>query len=305
MPFHLDYRPKTLEEVIGNNETKDSLRSIFTRTDRPHSYLFSGASGCGKTSFGRIIKSMLECSDSDFMELNSANSRGIDTVREISQNCHYSPIDGKVKVYLLDEAHQFTGPAAQALLKILEDTPSHVYIILCTTEPEKLLKTIHTRCTSYQVKSLSDKEMRILIERVLEKEKVTDFSDSVLKEIIRVAEGCPRQALVVLDQIIDILEEDKALAAVSVMSFGDAEVIDICRAVYKGDEWNSLKGKVKTVIQNVEPEKIRYAILGYMTAILLSKPDDRASILIDMFSENTYSCGKWGLVNNIYLATKK
>jgi DNA polymerase-3 subunit gamma/tau len=305
MPLHLDYRPATLDEIIGNESVKDSLSSIFARKDRPHTFLFIGPSGTGKTTLGRIVKNMLECSDSDFIELNSANTRGIDTIRELSQNCHYSPIDGNVKVYLLDEVHQQTKDAQHAILKLLEDTPSHVYIILCTTEPEKLLKTIHTRCTTYQTKPLTEKETKALLCSVLKKEKVSDFSDKVLNEIIRVSEGCPRQALVILDQVIDILDETAAFSAVSSFSSEEAEVIDICRALFKNENWNTVKGKVKAVIQNVEPEKIRYAILGYMQAVLLNKADDRASMLIDLFSENTYSSGKAGLVNSIYLATKK
>lgn len=309
MPFHLDYRPQTLDDVVGNDAIKDSLRTIFAREDRPHAYLFTGPSGCGKTTFGRIIKTMLECSDSDFMEMNSANSRGIDTVRDISQNCHYSPMDGKVKVYLLDEAHQFTGPAAQALLKFLEDTPKHVYVILCTTNPEKLLRTIHTRCTTYQVKPLDENQTRELIEHVIVTEgiKLKEFPKSVIDEIVLVAEGCPRQALVILDQVIDIVDEKAALNTVATMNFGEfgeAEVIDICRAIYKGESWNSFKGKVKTVTENVEPERIRHAILGYMSAILLSKADDRASQIIDLFSENTYDTGKVGIVQACYESTK-
>jgi DNA polymerase-3 subunit gamma/tau len=307
MPLHLDYRPKKLNEVVGNDSIKESLETIFARKDKPHSYLFTGPSGCGKTTFGRIIRNMLGCSDSDFMELNTANSRGIDTVRELSQNCHYSPIDGDVKVYLLDECHQFTGPAAQALLKVLEDTPKHVYIILCTTEPDKLLRTIHTRCTTYQVKTLSNREIKSLLEDVLKSEKINDFSSKVLNAIINSAEGCPRQALVILDQVIDIMDEETALKTVYTVSFGEAEIIDICRALYKNEErWDTIKSKVKAVIENNEPESIRMAILGYMTSILLSKNiDDRASMIIDMFSENTFSSGKAGIVNTLYLLTKR
>lgn len=308
MPLHLDYRPKSLDELVGNKAVKDSLKTIFAiaRKDRPHSYLLTGPAGCGKTTVGRIIKNMLGCSDYDFLELNSANSRGIDTIREITVNCHYSPIDGLVKVYLLDECHQFSGAAAEALLKILEDTPSHVYFILCTTEPEKLKKTIHTRCSTYMVSSLSDKETRFLLQSVLDSEKVTDFSEKVLDEIVKVAEGCPRQALVILDQVIDILDDDEAIKAVSTIKFEEAEVIDICRGLYQKESWETMRHKVKLVTQNIEPEKIRYAILGYMTTILLSKKrDDRASEIIDMMSENTFYSGKAGLINNIYILSFK
>lgn len=305
MPFHLDYRPKTLDEVIGNDAVKDSLKSIFERKDKPHSYMFTGPSGAGKTTIGRIVKTMLGCSDLDFMEFNSANTRGIDTLRDVMQNCHYYPIDGKVKVYMFDEVHQWLGPVQNAVLKFLEDTPAHVFIILCTTEPEKLIKTIHTRCTSYQVKLLNDKQMKQLIQRVLDGEKVTDMSEAVVNEIIRVSDGCPRQALVILDQVIDILDETKALAAVSAMSVGEAEVIEICRGVYNGESWKTLKEKLKLIERNTESEKIRYAILGYLNSIVLSSGDERASDLIDIFSENTFYSGKAGITRMCHLGSKK
>lgn len=304
MPLHLDYRPKTLDDVIGNDGIKESLQTIFARKDRPHTYLFSGPSGCGKTTIGRIIKEMLGCSDSDFMEYNSANTRGIDTVRDVMQNCHYSPIDGPVKVYLFDECHQWLAPVQNAILKFLEDTPEHVYAILCTTEPDRLIKTIHTRCTSYQVKTLSDKNITKLILNVVEKENITDFSDKVVKEIVRVAEGCPRQALVILDQVIDILDEESAVAAVSSMSFGEAEVLDICRAVYQGEKWDTFKVKLKAVEGHVEPESIRHAVLGYLNTILLSKDDGRAAELINLFSENTFYSGKPGITYMCYMSAK-
>jgi len=307
MPLHIDYRPKTLDEFIGNDAVKKSLKSIFEREkDRPHSYLFSGPSGCGKTTLGRILANMLGCSEMDFHEYNMSNMRGIDTVREITQNCHYSGLASRTKIYLLDEVHRQTPDAQNAILKVLEDTPSHVYFILCTTEPEKLIKTILTRCTTYNVKPLTDVQMKKLITWVLNKEKISDFFPSVEKEIISISEGCPRQALVILDQVIDVLDEQKALEVVVAISIGEAEVIDICRGIISGVSWGDLKEKVRIVLQNTEPEKVRYAILGYFSAVLLnSKKHDRASEIIDMFSENTYYSGKAGIVNAIYLCTKR
>ena len=277
---------------------------MLNREDRPHSFLLTGPSGCGKTTIGRIIKEMLECSDEDYYEYNTANTRGIDTIRDIAQSVNYAPIISGCKIYLLDECHQFTGAAANALLKLLEDTPSHVYFILCTTDPEKLLKTILTRCTTYQVKPLSDKEISALINWVLgcEEKKI---AGEVIKEIVRVAEGCPRQALVILDQIIDIKDVKEAVAAVAAVTVGEAEVIDICRHLIAHKDWNSIREKVKIVLQNTEPEKLRLAILGYFAAVLLnSKSNDRASEVIDLFSENTYSSGRAGVINQIYLACK-
>ncbi len=307
MPLHIDYRPRTLDEVIGNDDVRESIKSVFGREDRPHTFLFIGPSGCGKTTMGRIIAKMAGCSNYDFKEYNAANTRGIETIREISQTCHYAGMESKVKVYLIDECHQLTGPAAEATLKILEDTPPHVYFILCTTEPEKLSRTMLTRCTTYQMRLLSNEEINKLINWVLISEGLSNsFSKEVIKEIVRVSEGCPRQALVILDQVIDIEDEKKAMKAVSTISVGSAEVIEICRLLLQGTSWEVMKDKVKMVLQGTESEKLRYAIIGYMSAVLLnSKSNDRASNLIDLFGENTYSTGKPGIVNMIYLACGK
>ncbi len=304
MALNLKYRPSTLEELVGNEAIKNSLKSLLPREDRPHAYLFTGPSGSGKTTLGRIIANMLGCEFEDLQEFNSANTRGIDTIREITQNSHYAALVGKVKVYILDEFQQVLGPAANALLKVLEDCPKHVYFILCTTEPDKIIATIKNRCTTYQTALLTDIQMKKLLTWVLEKEGIADFSSKVLKEIIRVSEGCPRQALVVLDSVIDILDEKEALEAVSVVTVGEAEVIDICRALIDDASWKSIKGKVKDVLSKTEPEKLRYGILGYLSSVLLSSDkNDRVSNLIDVFSENTYSSGKAGIVNSIYLST--
>lgn len=306
MPFHLDYRPKTFDEVIGNDHVKDSLMTILERKDKPHTYLFTGPSGTGKTTIGRIFKDMLGCSETDFAEFNSANTRGIDTIREVMQNCHYSPLDGKVKVYLFDEVHQWLAPVQNAILKFLEDTPPHVYVILCTTDPDRLISAVHTRCTAYMMKLLNNKQMRQVIQRVLDGEKVTDMPKSVIDEIIRVADGCPRQALVILDQVIDILDEDRALAAVTAIGGGGgAEMIDLCRGVFRGEDWKTFKDKLKYMEENTEPEKIRYAILGYLNSVVLASGDERASALIDIFSENTFYSGKAGITRMCHLACKK
>ena len=305
MPLHISYRPTTLDELIGNDSIRSSLKTLLAREDRPHAFLFTGPSGTGKTTLGRIIANMLHCEFEDLQEFNSANTRGIDTIREISQNSHYSALIGKVKVYVLDEFHQVLAAAANALLKVLEDCPKHVYFILCTTEPDKLLATIRNRCTTYQTSLLTNIQMQKLLNWVLKKEGVNDFSEKVLKEIVRVSEGCPRQALVVLDSVIDIVDEKEALEAVSFVTVGEAEVIDICRAIMNKQSWKSIKGKVKEVLSKTEPEKLRYAVLGYMSSVLLSKDnDDRISELIDIFSENSYSSGRAGVINQIYLSCK-
>lgn len=307
MPLHLDFRPSILEEVYGNESVKVSLQSIFAREkDRPHAYMFTGPSGCGKTTFGRIIASLLKCSEDDLFEYNTANMRGIDTVREIDNNCKYAPMQGNVKVYLLDEFHKTTKDFQNAFLKLLEDPPSHVYFVLCTTDPDNVIKTIHTRCTTYQVKPLLNAQMKKLLNDILISEGIEDFPTKVLEKIIEVSEGCARQALVILDQVIDITEETTALDAVNAFTGETHDLIEICRMLI--DRKDPKKwGKIRVMLKGIEaePENVRRSISNYMSAVLLGRDsDDRIAEILGCFTDNWFNSGKGGMVQALYFASK-
>ena len=148
--LHQLYRPESFDEVIGNEDTIERLKAVLgNEIRRPHSYLLHGPAGCGKTTLGRIIAKEVGCKGMDFVELDSADFRGIQSVRGIRRQTAYAPMESECRVWLLDEAHALTNDAQTALLKALEEPPSHVYFILCTTMPEKLLPTLRSRCSQY------------------------------------------------------------------------------------------------------------------------------------------------------------
>lgn len=314
MPLHIDCRPATLDAVIGNDGIKEAIKAKFLPTegglyDPPHSVLFVGPSGCGKTTLARIVAGMLGCSPSDIQEFNSSNTRGIDTIREIAQNSMYAPMSGKVKVYILDEVHRMTKDAQNALLKLLEDTPKHVFFLLATTDPEMLIKAILTRCMKFEVKSLANPQMLTLLKETVVNAGIslTDFSDKVLNLIVKTAEGCPRQAMILLDSVIDIEDEEKALDAVSAATATATDSIELCRLLLTTNKgrWNDAKFYLKNLMD--DPEKTRYGILGYMNSVLLSdncKDTDHVSLVIDCFIESFMYSGKAGLTNAVYNACK-
>jgi DNA polymerase-3 subunit gamma/tau len=208
MTLNVDYRPQSLDEMVGNEAGITSLRSKLKCDDIPKSYFFTGAPGCGKTTLAYVIKEELKISDFDFHEYDAANTRGIDTIREIKANVAKAPMDGDRKLYLIDEAHQVTGTAMEALLKLLETPPKHVIVVLCTSEPEKIkpntLKAVRRRCFELEVKTLTRGKILNLLKEILEAEEAPDFPDKILKKIATSCWGSPGQALSLLDSVIDM-----------------------------------------------------------------------------------------------------
>jgi DNA polymerase-3 subunit gamma/tau len=307
MPLSLSYRPQHLEEFFGNSSVKESLKSILMREDKPRTILFSGPSGCGKTTLARIVANMLECSEMDLVEHNISDMRGIDTARDIITSCQFEPLYGDVRVIILDEVHASTKDFQNAMLKILEEPPRGVYFILCTTEPDKLLKTIKTRATSYSVTTLRKHDMAALIDWVLNTENIV-LTDKVKGAVMFAAEGCARKALVILEQIIDISEEEKQIEAIAENTPEEVLVIELCRKIIARENPNNKWKELSNMLRGMEgdPEGARRAILGYLTSALLSskyQDGKRIALLISEFSNNYYDSGKSGLVVSCYMST--
>jgi DNA polymerase-3 subunit gamma/tau len=293
--FYKKYRPKLLKEVVGQTEAVRLLGGALKRGQVPHSLLFVGPSGCGKTTLARIVKNRLECSKSDFKELNCADFRGVEMVRDIRARMDLAPMAGKCRVWLVDECHQLTKDAQNAFLKMLEDTPNHVYFFLCTTDPGKLLKTIQTRCTEVRVKALTPKVMEELVTTVASKERM-DLSEEVIERLVEVADGSARKALVILNQLVGLEDETEQLQAINA---ADARVngIEIARALLNPrTRWGDLAKILKGV--DDEPESLRRMVLGYAANVMLGggKMTGRARLIVDVFHDHFFDCGRAGLV---------
>jgi len=298
MELYKRHRPKNFDRVLGAEETTAALKNMLDRKTLPHTILFHGPSGCGKTTLARILKNKLNCHDMDYHEMNCSDFRGIETIRNVSRHMLLAPTGGEVRIWLLDEVHQLSKDGQHASLKIFEDTPPHVYFFLCTTDPQKLLKTIITRCCEMPVRLLTYKELSQLVQRTCKREKV-QISEDVMEEIVSSAQGSARTALVLLDKILN-LSEDEQLEAVKQRAVEENEAIELCRALIKKQSWKD----VAKILKNLkgEPEKIRYAVLGYARAVLLNKKDNQAYNVITAFRENFYDSKEAGLVGACYEA---
>lgn len=298
MSLHVDARPSKFSEVIGNKGIVDSLKTMIARSDRPHSYLFTGPSGCGKTTLARIVAKELGCDGNDITEINSSNNRGIDTARDIIEQMRYRPLSGAVRVFLLDECHKTTSDFQNALLKALEEPPAHVYFLLCTTEPEKLLTTVKNRCASFSVARLSHDTMTRYLKRTCHINKIA-LDESVILEIVKEAEGCPRDALLMIEQARGVEGTEEVMEAIRSAKVAESQVIDLCRALIGKSDW----GQIATILKDLNTddyEKVRRAVLGYCSSVLLNKANNRAALIIDCFRDPYFNTGKAGLVASCY-----
>lgn len=181
-----------------------------------------------------------------------------------------------------------------AMLKALEDAPKHVYFLMATTDPQNLLPTLRNRCATFEMALLNNDQIAELITGVLEKENVTDIPVEVVSEIAEVCDGCPRQALVILDQIID-LPIESMIGAIQDLRVTEKTVKDLCQALLKQAKWNDVAAVLRTIDMS-NAEGVRRSVLGYMAAVLLKSDNKQAALTMEFFREPTYNSGKAGLI---------
>jgi DNA polymerase-3 subunit gamma/tau len=218
------YRSQTFDDVVGQDAIAQTLKNAIQSGRVAHAYLFCGTRGVGKTTMARILAKSLNClaakepttspclkcdsciavnagEDIDVVEIDGASNRGIDNIRELRQNAIYRPARARHKIYIVDEVHALTADAFNAMLKILEEPPTHVKFIFATTEPNKVLPTIQSRCQRFDFASISPQVIARQLDAILKIEKIT-FEPDFLPQLARLANGSMRDALSLLDQLI-------------------------------------------------------------------------------------------------------
>lgn len=218
------YRSQRFDEVVGQDAISQTLKNAIKTDKVAHAYLFSGTRGVGKTTMARILAKSLNClsaegptvepclkcdsctainsgEDIDVIEIDGASNNSVDDIRELRQNAIYRPARARFKIYIIDEVHMLSTNAFNALLKVLEEPPSHVKFIFATTEPNKVLATIQSRCQRFDFSNISAADIIDQLKKILTEEKIK-FEDDCIIALARLANGSMRDGLSLLDQII-------------------------------------------------------------------------------------------------------
>ncbi|MBQ1477576.1 MAG: DNA polymerase III subunit gamma/tau [Erysipelotrichaceae bacterium] len=215
------YRPARFSDVIGQDYIVKTLKNAIKTNKIAHAYLFCGPRGTGKTSVAKLFAKAVNCPNfeeeccnecpscqavlsgnhPDIIELDAASNNSVDDIREIVEQVNYAPMLGKYKVYIIDEVHMLSASAFNALLKTLEEPPAHVIFILATTDPQKVIPTVLSRCQRYNFSKIRTYDIRRHLIDVLKNEGI-DYEDKAVEEIARLAEGGMRDALSILEQCL-------------------------------------------------------------------------------------------------------
>lgn len=279
--LHTKYRPDAFDAVIGQDAVVKPLSRMIKKREA-QSYLLCGPSGTGKTTLARICAYEVGCDDKDVIEIDGATYTGIDDMRRIHEVIRFKPFGGsKARSVILDEAHRLSRNAWDSLLKVVEEPPKGVYWFFCTTEANKVPTTIKTRCASYTLKPVADKDLGTILSDVCDLEKIK-LPEDVGDMIVREAHGSPRQMLQNLATCREAKSKKEAAQLLRTALESDAQ-LQLCRFVVdSGGSWVKVMGIVEK-LQDENPEGVRINVVNYIGAALRNaKSDGQATKLLSI-----------------------
>ncbi|WP_208391425.1 DNA polymerase III subunit gamma/tau [Helicobacter pylori] len=298
----LKYRPKHFSELVGQESVAKTLSLALDNQRLANAYLFSGLRGSGKTSSSRIFARALMCEEGpkavpcdtciqcqsalnnhhiDIIEMDGASNRGIDDVRNLIEQTRYKPSFGRYKIFIIDEVHMFTTEAFNALLKTLEEPPSHVKFLLATTDALKLPATILSRTQHFRFKKIPENSVISHLKTILEKEQVS-YESSALEKLAHSGQGSLRDTITLLEQAINYCDNAITESKVAEMLGAiDRSVLeDFFQSLINQDEARLQERYV--ILENYETESVLEEMMLFLKAKLLS-PDSYSILLIERF----------------------
>ncbi|GED72084.1 DNA polymerase III subunit gamma/tau [Brevibacillus reuszeri] len=287
------YRPQTFQDVVGQEHVTITLRNALRESRLSHAYLFNGPRGTGKTSAAKIMAKAVNCeqpidgepcnqcetckaisngSVTDVLEIDAASNRGVEEIRDIRDKVKFAPSDVRYKVYIIDEVHMLTTEAFNALLKTLEEPPSHVIFILATTEPHKLPATIISRCQRFDFHRIPLKVMVNLLQKICESQGVR-VEEQALQLVAKMAEGGARDALSLLDQAISYSEDEVRASDIMQITGTVAQTYFsvLARHIVERDVAQVMEQFDQVMVQGKDPEQFLHDFLYYYRDMLLLK----------------------------------
>ena len=303
------WRSRTFDEIKGQDAITASFKNQIMTGRIGHAYLFCGTRGTGKTSVAKILARAVNCehpidgnpcnecpscqailreSSMNVVEMDAASNNGVDDIRQIRDKIQYPPVDGRYKVYIIDEVHMLSQSAFNAFLKTLEEPPSYVIFILATTEPNKIPITILSRCQRYDFKRITTDTIAARLREISDAENI-QVSDEALHYIARSGDGSMRDAVSLLDQC-SAFQFDRRIEyedALSILGAVDTAVFsDLVRALSKKDVKTGLQLVAEVIDQGRELSQFVSDFVMYARNMLLASTVDDLSGLVDMSSEN-------------------
>lgn len=299
------HRPKRFEDMVGQPTAVRQLTEFVRKKAVPHALLFSGPAGCGKTSAARIMAPHVGCAKLGYTEINASSDRSIDMVRDIQARVPLSPMQGKSKMFVLDEVHSMLKPPQEALLKTLEDTPKHVYFILCTSDPNKLIAALKSRLTEVKFGRIKDDDLSELIAAVLAKEPsykeaAHAHSDDVYERLVKAADGSARNVLRMLEQVLQVETEEEALEILEAHD-KKGQGWELAKLLHDTrNTWANAATFLKTLDEDAEG--VRRVCLAWATKVLLGggKQAGRAARILQKFQYPMHDTGLPLLVLAVY-----
>ena len=287
-PYHIRYRPTQLRDVIGQPAAVRSLKELLKDRTAPHSYLFTGPSGVGKTTLARILAPGIGINSRNVLEIDAATNAGIDAMRSLKTQVETPSFGANPKrLLIIDECHSLSKQAWQSWLKIIEEPPEHLYIAFCTTEVYKVPKTIKTRCVTFDLKPVAIKEIENLLDVICYAEQLKPPAGSC-RIIAGKADGSVRQALVYLSVIAGCKNKKQVLQALEQEDLGGEAVMLLCKTLISGSEFK----EVKNIVAKIDAdgmEGVRIAIINYAAKVLLTTKSSKKEMymlaILDEFSE--------------------